>query len=199
MLNQPFQRENVVDLGGGSDRGSLPVRAKEDIACNTQSRRLTLADHPVDATISGVTHAGDHPARGISGRVEQLQTHGRPSDNQRLPRRAQVEERVQAACSGGSGGGATDAASSHGQPDNNDAGPSALGGGFDGARERRREARSVLVLNGAACFVRGRLSSTGESQVCCRYKEVALSVERCDRFKRAKKCLHLYAHTQRKH
>lgn len=126
-----------------------------------QPRRLTLADHPTFPAGAGTggTSTGDvslerQAARRVSSWLEQPRANSAASGTS-SPHAGQRE--------GASSIPTMDITSGSHHAGNQASSPKHVKG-VEG-QGRLRTSKSVLVLNGAACFVGGRLASTGESQV----------------------------------
>lgn len=160
-----------------------------------ERRRLTLADHPY--TAAGGVH--DEPSERTTMNTAQQQmsraqlqqqppavvsgfspfhSHGSPRSALSAPGsdvgvgespaswRQRAEEGYVVDDEGGDSSGRTPRRGG----DGSGSGEEEKVGDRTGSSKRRERRRSVLVLNGAACFIRGRLSSTGElavSSACC--------------------------------
>lgn len=133
-----YSREDV-------DGENQPFRSLDS---TRRGGRLTLADDPYTATAN---HTPSIPWAQLSSTVDDL--------GSSLNRGSSDESQM------GSFGGENPISRRQAKPPVGGASVGHNGGGYTKSSSRRMTGRSVLVLNGAACFVRGRLSSTGEPAV----------------------------------
>lgn len=153
------QQQRATDSGRLGHTDPAEARDKHAPSSHLQSRRLTLADHPISSASAGsretiikdVSFESEAEQRG-SGLVEELRAHSAASGTTYpLAGRGEGTPLVPAL--------GTASGNHHAR---NRVGSRKQGASVEG---QGRLSKSVLVLNGAACFVGGRLASTGEPQV----------------------------------